>query len=197
MTLLNDKEITKLAENDIFLPFVGEKMRVLDDGTKAISYGLSQAGYDIRLSADEFIVVDGKGFKGKDKGELDAKLFDTSLSYLAPLIHGNRGSYFRLPPHSYGLGVSLELISMPNNIMGICDGKSTYARCGIVINVTPIEPGWNGHLTISISNPTAFPARIYANEGIVQVMLMQVAEVGQAYTGHYQNQGANVQVAAV
>ena len=197
MTLLNDRQIAKLAENDIFMPFVGEKMRTLDDGIKAISYGLSQAGYDIRLSPDHFLVVDGKTVKGTNKGELDAKLFNPTIPYEAPLVHCKDGEYFRLPPHSYGLGTSYELISMPNNIMGICDGKSTYARCGIIINVTPIEPGWAGHLTISISNPTAFPARIYANEGIVQVMLMQIEEVGQAYTGNYQNQGANVQVAAV
>jgi dCTP deaminase len=197
VTLLNDKQIAKLAENDIFMPFVGEKKRTLDDGTKAISYGLSQAGYDIRLSADHFLVVDGKAVKGTNKGELDAKLFNNSIPYEAPLIHSNSGEYFRLPPHSYGMGISYELISMPDYIMGICDGKSTYARCGIIINVTPIEPGWAGYLTISISNPTAFPARIYANEGIVQVMLMEIEEVGQAYTGNYQNQGANVQVAAV
>jgi dCTP deaminase len=197
VTLLNDKEISKLAENDIFMPFVGEKMRTLDDGTKAISYGLSQAGYDIRLSPDHFLVVDGKTVKGTNKGELDAKLFNNTIPYEAPLVHSKDGEYFRLPPHSYGLGVSLELISMPSDIIGICDGKSTYARCGVIINVTPIEPGWAGHLTISISNPTAFPVRIYANEGIVQVMLMRINEVENAYTGNYQNQGANVQLAAV
>ena len=195
--MLNDRQIAKLAENDIFMPFVGEKRRTLDDGTKAISYGLSQAGYDLRLSPEQFIVVDGKTVKGTNKGELDAKLFSSTIPYEAPLVHSPCGNYFRLPPHSYGLGISHELISMPNNVIGICDGKSTYARCGIIINVTPIEPGWAGHLTISISNPTAFPARIYANEGIVQVMLMEIEEVGQAYTGNYQNQGANVQVAAV
>jgi dCTP deaminase len=197
VTLLNDKEISKLAENDIFMPFVGEKMRTLDDGTRAISYGLSQAGYDIRLSPDHFLVVDGKTVKGTNKGELDAKLFNSTIPYEAPLVHSKDGEYFRLPPHSYGLGVSLELISMPSDIMGICDGKSTYARCGIIINVTPIEPGWAGHLTMCICNPTAFPVRIYANEGIVQVMLMRINEVENAYTGNYQNQGANVQLAAV
>jgi dCTP deaminase len=195
--MLNDKEISKLAENDIFMPFVGEKMRTLDDGTKAISYGLSQAGYDIRLSSDHFLIVDGKAVKGTNKGELDAKLFNSTIPYEAPLVHSKDGEYFCLPPHSYGLGVSLELISMPNDIMGICDGKSTYARCGVIINVTPIEPGWAGHLTMCVCNPTAFPVRIYANEGIVQVMLMRINEVENAYTGNYQNQGANVQLAAV
>jgi dCTP deaminase len=197
MSLLYDKEIAKLAELDIFLPFVGEKRRSLDCGTKAISYGLSQAGYDIRLSPDQFLIFDGKDCKGKSKPTLDPKLMPIT-GYEACLNHGPHGSWFVLPPHSFGLGVSLELISMPPSIMGLCDGKSTYARCGIIINVTPIEPGWAGHLTMHIANPTAFPARIYANEGIVQVMLYQLdGAVEEAYSGHYQNQGAKVQLAAV
>jgi dCTP deaminase len=196
--LLTDKEISKLAELDIFTPYVGEKCRTLDDGTKAISYGLSQAGYDIRLSPNHFLVFDGKSFKGLKKPTLCPKMSDPTVPFEATLVHCNDGSYFVLPPQSFGLGVSLELISMPPSIMGLCDGKSTYARCGIIINVTPIEPGWAGHLTMHIANPTAFPARIYANEGIVQIMLVQLSSnVAQAYTGHYQNQGAKVQLAAV
>jgi dCTP deaminase len=196
--LLTDKEISKLAELDIFTPYVGEKCRTLDDGTKAISYGLSQAGYDIRLSPNHFLVFDGKSFKGLKKPTLCPKMSDPTVPFEAPLVHCNDGSYFVLPPQSFGLGVSLELISMPPSIIGLCDGKSTYARCGIIINVTPIEPGWAGHLTMHIANPTAFPVRIYANEGIVQIMLVQLSSnVAQAYTGHYQNQGAKVQLAAV
>ena len=198
MSLLYDKEIQQLAELDVFLPFVGEKRRTLDNGIKAISYGLSQAGYDIRLSPDQFLVFDGKEFKWTNKPTLDPKLSDPTLPYEAPLVHSEGSSFFILPPHSFGLGVSLELISMPPCIMGLCDGKSTYARCGIIINVTPIEPGWSGHLTMHIANPTPFPARIYANEGIVQVMLYQLnGDVAESYTGHYQNQGASVQLAAV
>ena len=193
---LNDKEISKLAELDIFTPYVGEKRRSLDDGRKAISYGLSQAGYDIRLSPKEFLIFEWDD--ELDRAVLDPKLPDSTIPFEAVLVHGKYGSYFVLPPHSFGLGVSLELISMPPNILGLCDGKSTYARCGIIINVTPIEPGWAGHLTMHIANPTPFPARIYANEGIVQVMLVQLAsDVAQSYTGHYQNQGAKVQLAAV
>ncbi len=199
MTLLTDHEISKLAENDIFMPFVGEKRRTLaDSGIKAISYGLSQAGYDIRLSPDQFLVFDGKRFKGTSKPILDPKMSDATVPYHTVLNHSGNGSYFVLPPHSFGLGVSLELISMPADVIGLCDGKSTYARCGIIINVTPIEPGWSGHLTMHIANPTPFPARIYANEGIVQVMLYQLSSnVANSYTGSYQNQGANVQLAAV
>lgn len=197
MSLLYDKEIARLAELDVFLPFVGEKRRSLDSGTKAISYGLSQAGYDIRLSPEQFMVFDGKEYKGARKPVLDPKLMP-AIGSEACLNHGMEGSWFILPPHSYGLGVSLELISMPPSVMGLCDGKSTYARCGIIINVTPIEPGWSGHLTMHIANPTAFPARIYANEGIVQVMLYQLnGDVAESYSGHYQNQGAKVRLSAV
>jgi dCTP deaminase len=195
--LLNDKQISQLADLDIFQPYVGEKRRTLDDGTKAISYGLSQAGYDIRLSPKHFLVFTDDG-DYRPNLVLDPKLSDPTIPYEAVLVHNNNGSFFELPPHSFGLGTSLELISMPPSIMGLCDGKSTYARCGVIINVTPIEPGWAGHLTMHIANPTPFTARIYANEGIVQVMLYQLSSnVRQAYTGHYQNQGATVQLAAV
>ena len=193
---LVDHQISKLAENDLFMPFVGEKRRMLDNGTKAISYGLSQAGYDLRLSEEEFLIVDKTSKNGRAKVELDPKNFDSTTPYEAALNHKDGSSFFRLPPFSYGLGRSLELISMPSNVIGLCDGKSTYARCGIVINVTPIEPGWAGRLTISISNPTPFPALIYANEGIVQVMLHSIEEVGQAYTGSYQN-SATISLPAV
>jgi dCTP deaminase len=197
MALLNDKEISKLAELDIFQPYVGEKRRKLDNGTKAISYGLSQAGYDIRLSPKQFLVFTDDGLYRHDF-MLDPKLGDPTVPYEAALVHHEGSSYFELPPFSFALGTSLELISMPANIMGLCDGKSTYARCGTIINVTPIEPGWSGYLTMHIANPTPFPVRIYANEGIVQIMLYQLSsDVEQAYTGLYQNQGATVQLAAV
>lgn len=197
MTFLNDKEISKLAENDIFQPYCGEKRRTLDDGTKAISYGLSQAGYDIRLSPEQFLIFNGKSFRG-DKPILDPKLADATVPYEATRVHGPEGCYFVLPPQTFGLGVSMELISMPNDVIGLCDGKSTYARCGIIINVTPIEPGWIGYLTMHIANPTGFPVRIYANEGIAQVMLVKLpSAVDTAYSGLYQNQGANVTLASV
>jgi dCTP deaminase len=193
--LLNDRQISVLAENDIFMPFVGEKMRTVGDGIKAISYGLSQAGYDIRLSDKQFLIFDGS-VRGQ-RPTLDPKEGSAADAYDATLINGNNGSYFVLPPFSFGLGVSHELISMPPDVIGICDGKSTYARCGIVINVTPIEPGWSGHLTMHIANPTAYPVKVYANEGIVQVMLVGIEEVEFAYSGKYQNQGANVTLAVV
>jgi dCTP deaminase len=193
--LLNDKEISILAENDIIFPFVGEKTRELPNGTKALSYGLSHAGYDLRLSPRGFMVINNNN----PVEALDVKSFNKELMYEASPIEENGSTFFVLPPFSYALGVSVELLTMPSNIMGITDGKSTYARQGTIINVTPIEPGWSGHLTICIVNPLAFPVRIYANEGIVQVMFVRLSEnSAQDYgNGKYQNQGANVTFAAI
>lgn len=186
--LLNDKQISILADNDIIFPFTGEKRRELDNGTKALSYGLSHAGYDLRLSPEGFMVIDNSVSKDFP---LDVKAFDTELMEEQQPRQENGSTFFVLPPFSYALGVSLERISMPNNVMGITDGKSTYARQGTILNVCPIEPGWTGHLTICIINPLAFPVRIYANEGIVQVMFLRMdEESAQAYgDGKYQNQG--------
>jgi len=197
MPLLSDNQISKFSGFfDIFQPYVGEKRRSLDNGTKAISYGLSQAGYDIRLSPKQFLVFDGDGFYGHVT--LDPKRPDPTIPYEGTLVHCEGSSFFELPAFSFALGTSLELITMPDNVMGQCDGKSTYARCGVIINVTPIEPGWSGHLTMHIANPSPFPVRIYANEGIVQVMLYELDEaVDQPYSGAYQNQGECVTMSKV
>lgn len=198
--LLNDKEISILAENDIIFPFVGEKTRELDNGTKALSYGLSHAGYDLRLSPKGFMVIDNTVNQSAVAPEpLDVKAFNKELMVEAEPVEQNGSTFFVMPPFSYALGVSVELLAMPPNIMGLTDGKSTYARQGTIINVTPIEPGWSGHLTICIVNPLAFPVRIYANEGIVQVMFARLSSAAdQDYgQGKYQNQGANVAFAAV
>lgn len=193
--MLNDKAISKLAENDIFFPYEGEKCRFLDNGAKAISYGLSQSGYDIRLSEKEFMLVRQSIAPYR---ELDPKAFNDKMLFKTALVQNKEGNkFFWLPPHCYGLGTSVEKFSMPTNIMGIAQGKSTYARCGIIVNITPIEPGWHGFLTISIVNPTDYHVRIYANEGIAQVMLFDVGEVAQAYEGAYQGQSAKVHLAAV
>ena len=198
MTLLNDKQIAKLAENDIFLPFVGEKRRELDNGTKAISYGLSQAGYDIRLSSAEFLVFKADIFRDELAAALDPKDY-LGKAYQAKLFEKADGScYFLLPPHSHGLGISLELISMPNDVLAICQGKSTYARLGLVTNTTPAEPGWSGYFTMCFINPTDFPIRLYANEGVAQFLLIQLSSnVEQAYTGAYQNQKAKATLSKV
>ena len=196
MTLLNDKQIIQLAENDIFLPFISEKRRTLDNGTKAISYGLSQAGYDIRLSSVEFLVH-----------EPSENLFDGSIvdpkNYKANVVDAilqeqeDGSCYFILPPNTYALGTSLELISMPNNVFALCEGKSTYGRCGLIANILPIEPGWTGHLTMCLINPTKNSIRIYANEGIAQLVFFGIDETSKPYEGIYQKQSSRVQFAAV
>jgi len=195
MTILNDKAISTLAENDILMPYFGTKQRMVG-GHAAISFGLSQCGYDICLSDRSFRVFNGKDFRKDGRPTLDPKLMPTE-GVEAPLNHGTEGCWYVLPPHSFGLGISLERFTMPNNVFALVEGKSTYGRCGLIANILPIEPGWNGHLTMCLVNPTAFGIRLYALEGIAQVVFFDCGEVGQAYTGNYQNQDAKVQLAAV
>ena len=184
--ILNDKQIASLAVyKQLINPFVSELVRE-ESGRKVLSYGLSSYGYDIRLSAKEFkifqhipgTIVNPKSFNGSNLREVE--------------LHNDEfGSYFVLPAHSYGLGVALEKISMPHDITAIAIGKSTYARCGIICNLTPIESGWNGHLTIEISNSSGADCRIYANEGICQLLFFKgdICDVSyQQRQGKYQNQ---------
>jgi len=130
---------------------------------RVISYGLSSFGYDIRI-ADEFKVF------SPGKGKLtvvDPKNFDEDA------FTDFRGDVCIIPPNSFVLARSVEYFRMPQDVMGIVLGKSTYARCGIIVNITPLEPGWEGNLTIEISNTTPLPAKIYAGEGIAQVLFFQ------------------------
>lgn len=195
MSILNDKAISALAENDLFLPYFGSKQRQNERGAKAISFGLSQCGYDISLSDKQFIIYDQSCFQSEGF-VLDPKNFE-DIGYQAALTQTSDDSFFVLPARSMGLGISRELISMPTNVFAICQGKSTYGRCGLIANILPIEPGWTGHLTMCLVNPMPFPIRLYANEGIAQVIFYDCGEVGEAYSGHYQNQGAMVTTAAV
>ena len=160
MSIKSDTWITRMArEHKIIEPFVNEQMR---DGV--ISYGVSSYGYDIRV-ADEFkvftnvynTVVDPKNFDPKSFVDIKA---DVCI----------------IPPNSFALARTIEYFRIPRDILTICLGKSTYARCGIIVNVTPFEPEWEGHVTIEISNTTPLPAKIYANEGIAQVLFFQSDE---------------------
>lgn len=195
MSIFNDKAISALAENDLFMPYFGSKQRKNERGGKAISFGLSQCGYDISLSDKQFIVYDQSCYQPQDF-ILDPKDFE-DIGRQAPLNRTASDAFFVLPPRAMALGVSRELISMPSHVFAICQGKSTYGRCGLIANILPIEPGWIGHLTMNLINPTPFSMRIYANEGIAQVIFYDCGEVGEAYSGHYQNQGARVTTAAV
>jgi dCTP deaminase len=162
-------------ETGMIEPFEERQVR---DGV--ISYGVSSYGYDVRV-ADEFkiftnvfnTVVDPKGF--------DPKSFVDYKGYVCVI-----------PPNSFALARSVEYLRIPRNTMTICVGKSTYARCGIIVNVTPFEPECEGHITIEISNTTPLPAKIYANEGIAQVVFFEAEEVcAESYkdrSGKYQSQ---------
>lgn len=156
---------------------------------KVISYGVSSYGYDMRIGKDF------KVFKSTHCGVIDPKnmseeCFDD--------IKATGGDYILIPPNSFALGHSVERLRIPDGVMCICLGKSTYARCGIIVNVTPLEPGWEGHVTIEISNTAPLPAKIYVNEGICQVLFLQGAALpDHTYTtkeggSKYQNQGAEV-----
>lgn len=156
--LRGDKWIEYQAEYyKMISPFIPGQIR---DGV--ISYGLSSYGYDIRV-ADEF-----KIFYNLQSGVVDPKNFDVRNFYEAEVK-----SYITIPPNSFALGRSVEYIKMPENVLGLLIGKSTYARCGISVNFTPLEPAWEGYITIEISNTTPLPARIYANEGIAQILFFQ------------------------
>ena len=130
-----------------------------------ISYGVSSYGYDIRI-AEEF-----KIFTNVNSTIVDPKHID------AGSMVDFKGPVAIIPPNSFALGRTIEYFRIPRNVMTICLGKSTYARCGVITNVTPFEPEWEGHVTLEISNTTPLPARVYANEGIAQVLFFESDEV--------------------
>jgi len=156
----SDRWIRQMAiEHDMIKPFEERQVR-----TGVISYGVSSYGYDLRI-ADEF-----KIFTNINNTLVDPKRFDTRsfVDY--------QGEVCIVPPNSFALGRSMEYFKIPRNVLTICVGKSTYARCGIITNVTPFEPEWEGFVTLEISNTTPLPARIYANEGIAQVLFFKGEE---------------------
>jgi dCTP deaminase len=157
----SDRWIRKMAlEHDMINPFSEKQVR---EGV--ISYGLSSYGYDLRV-ADEF-----KIFTNVNNALVDPKHFDEkSFVNLTTDI-------CIVPPNSFALARSVEYFRIPRDVLTICVGKSTYARCGIIVNVTPFEPEWEGFVTLEISNTTPLPARIYANEGLCQILFFQSDEV--------------------
>lgn len=176
MGLKPDHWIRKMAQEHAMIePFVDHQVR---EGV--ISFGLSSYGYDIRV-AEEF-----KIFTNVYSAVVDPKKFDR-----ASMVDFN-GEVCVIPPNSFALARTVEYFRIPRGVLTLCVGKSTYARCGIIVNVTPFEPEWEGYVTLEISNTTPLPARIYANEGIAQVIFFegdQVCEVSYAdKKGKYQNQ---------
>ena len=181
MSILSDSEIRRLAaEERMIEPFIERQVRQLDNAQRAISYGLSSYGYDLRV-ADEFKVFTNVFNTVVDPKNFDAKSF-VDLQAGVCIV----------PPNSFALGRSIEYFRIPRDILSICLGKSTYARCGIIVNVTPFEPEWEGHVTLEISNTTPLPAKIYANEGLAQVLFLRASEPCEvSYTdrnGKYQKQ---------
>ena len=160
-----------------------------------ISYGLSSYGYDIRLSPAEFRI-----FRHIPGTVVDPKQFNPENLEPTQLHSDSNGSYFVLPAHSYGLGVALERLEVPENVTVICIGKSTYARIGLIANLTPAEAGWRGHLTLEFSNSSSADCRIYANEGVVQLLFLEGEKCAVSYEarrGKYQDQSEIVTLARV
>ncbi|MBV9385921.1 MAG: dCTP deaminase [Chroococcidiopsidaceae cyanobacterium CP_BM_ER_R8_30] len=180
-----------MAEKGMISPFEPNLVRELRTDRAlplrpAISYGLSSYGYDIRLSPVEFRI-----FRHIPGTVVDPKNFNPQNLEPTPLHTDENGSYFILPAHSYGLGVALERLEIPENITVICIGKSTYARCGIIANLTPAEAAWRGHLTLEFSNSSSADCRIYANEGVVQLLFFEGEHCAISYEarrGKYQDQ---------
>lgn len=190
----NDIWIRQKAAEGMILPFVPKLMRQLN-GVAAISFGLSSFGYDIRLSDSDFRI-----FQHVPGTVIDPKNFNPKNLQPADLYHDDNGSYFILPAHSYGLGVAMERLEIPDNITVLCVGKSTYARAGIIANLTPGEAGWCGHLTLEFSNSSSADCRIYANEGVVQLLFFEGEPCDISYEtrkGKYQNQSKSVTLARV
>ena len=176
MAVMNDRWIRKMArEQEMIKPFAESQVR---EGV--ISYGLSSYGYDLRV-ADEF-----KIFTNVNSNIIDPKHFD-ERSFVE-----FRGPVCIIPPNSFALARSVEYFKIPRNILTICVGKSTYARCGIIVNVTPLDPEWEGFVTLEISNTAPLPARVYSHEGLCQLVFFnsdQVCEISyKDKKGKYQAQ---------
>ncbi len=159
MSIKNDRWIIDMAKKGMIEPFAERQVR---EGV--ISYGVSSYGYDMRI-ADEF-----KIFTNVNNTIVDPKNF-TEKNYV-----DFKGDVCIIPPNSFVLAKSVEYFRIPRNILTVCVGKSTYARCGLIVNVTPFEPEWEGYVTIEISNSTPIPAKVYAWEGIAQVLFFEANE---------------------
>ena len=174
MAIKSDRWIRKMAlEHDMISPFNEKQVR---DGV--ISYGLSSYGYDLRV-ADEFKIFTNVNSTIVDPKHFDEKSFVTVSSDVAIV-----------PPNSFALARSVEYFKIPRDVLTICVGKSTYARCGIIVNVTPFEPEWEGFVTLEISNTTPLPAKIYANEGLCQILFFTGDEVCET---SYKDRGGKYQ----
>ncbi|MEZ5307697.1 MAG: dCTP deaminase [Pyrinomonadaceae bacterium] len=172
MSIKSDVWLRRMAEEcEMISPFLPSLVRERE-GAKIISAGLSSYGYDMRLADDGFRI-----FSSVYGSEIDPKKFDED-SLIEPEVRtaedGSR--YYLLPPHHYGLGVTVETFKMPRNVTGVALGKSTYARAGLLVNTTPLEAGWTGRLVVEIANLANLPLRVYINEGIGQILFFESDE---------------------
>ncbi len=164
MAIKSDKWIRKMAEeNDMISPFEKNQVRENENG-RIISFGTSSYGYDVRCS-NQF-----KVFTNIHSATVDPKKFDEN-SFV-----DIEDEVCVIPPNSFALASTVEYFKIPRNVLTICLGKSTYARCGIIVNVTPLEPEWEGHVTLEFSNTTSLPAKIYSNEGVAQMIFLESDE---------------------
>ncbi len=165
LTIKSDRWIEHMSrDHGMIEPFQSTQMRENETG-RIISYGVSSYGYDVRC-ANEF-----KIFTNINSAIVDPKEFD------ATSFVDVQSNVCIIPPNSFALARTIEYFRIPRNILTICLGKSTYARCGIIVNVTPLEPEWEGHVTLEFSNTTTLPAKIYANEGVAQMIFLEADEV--------------------
>ena len=177
MSIKSDKWIRRMAAQGMIEPFESRQVRHVN-GERIVSYGTSSYGYDIRCAA-EF-----KIFTNINSTIVDPKAFDPN-SFV-----DLKSDVCIIPPNSFALARTVEYFRIPRNVLTICLGKSTYARCGIIVNVTPLEPEWEGHVTLEFSNTTTLPAKIYANEGCAQVIFIESDEVCET---SYKDRGGKYQ----
>ncbi len=192
--LKNDKWILEQAKQGMIDPFEEQLVRHLED-RKVISYGLSSYGYDLRLAPTDFRV-----FKHIPGTVVNPKRFNPENLEPVALQSDEDGEFFIIPANSYALGVSLERLKIPSNITVLCIGKSTMARCGIIANITPAEASWEGYLTLEFSNASSADCRIYANEGVLQLLFLEGEPCQITYAdrfGKYQGQPQFVTLAKV
>jgi dCTP deaminase len=171
MSIKSDKWIRQMAQQKgLIEPYVDHQVRESEQG-RVISYGTSSYGYDVRCS-DEF-----KIFTNINSAIVDPKDFD------AESFVDVKSDVCIIPPNSFALARTVEYFRIPRDVLTICLGKSTYARCGIIVNVTPLEPEWEGHVTLEFSNTSPLPAKIYANEGVAQMLFFGADEVCEVSYG--------------
>ena len=181
MSIKSDRWIRRMAEQQQMIePFEPGQVKHAADGHRIVSYGTSSYGYDVRCSR-EF-----KIFTNINSTIVDPKAFDPG-SFVDV-----ESDVCIIPPNSFALARTVEYFRIPRDTLVVCLGKSTYARCGIIVNVTPLEPEWEGHVTLEFSNTTPLPARIYANEGVAQMLFFQ-ADADDVCETSYKDRGGKYQ----